>query len=236
MPTCQRRKITFFHITKTAGTTVEKYLGLFNKTMNADNDTVMFGTLKHGPAQHYPFEIFYQYRPEEEKNYFKFSFVRNPYDRIVSQYYWQLTRMRNLKDTYSFKTFLLEAEELVSNAICVYPAPTPYFTGDFFNNDEFMKVPTGNKIHFCPQHMYIFDEEDKFKLDFFGSFENFTDDFTRLCLTIDVNASIPARGFGYRTHNVSAGRPPYREMYDSTTKKIVERMYEKDLDLLKYTF
>jgi len=231
MPTCHRRKITFFHITKTAGTTVEKYLGLYPRSKQDYPSYIMFGNLKDGPSQHYPFEIFYRHRPEVEKDYFKFSFVRNPYDRMVSQYYWQLTRMRNWKGTYSFKTFLLEAEKLVSK-------------GDFFNNDKFMKVPYGNKIHFCPQHMYIFDEEGRVKLDFVGRFENFNQDLSQVCSTIfskeadnfpaDNNREVEFSET--QIHNASVGRPPYPEMYDSTTKKIVERMYEKDLDLLKYTF
>ena len=62
-----KHKCIFIHIPKCAGTSVE---------VNFSN--------KH--SNHCPVAVFARKYPRKFKNYFKFSFVRNPFDRLVSVY------------------------------------------------------------------------------------------------------------------------------------------------------
>ena len=68
----KNKKLLFVHIPRTAGTAIEKSLSV------PRGKAVM--------AQH---KTFKEYLDKQSFNsYFKFSFVRNPWDRIVSWYLW----------------------------------------------------------------------------------------------------------------------------------------------------
>ena len=63
-------KLIFVHIPKTGGTSIKKSLGITNRSLGY-----------HKRANDIKKEI-----PDKWKNYFKFSVVRNPYDRVYSIY------------------------------------------------------------------------------------------------------------------------------------------------------
>ena len=101
--------------------------------------------------QHLTFHNIKKIYPQEAKDFFKFSFVRNPYSRIASTYAGVMTFRKDLrnflvlyKDT-SFKNFL----RLVRNNM---------------------------HTHWLPINMF-FNEND---LDFIGRFENFDNDLDKL--------------------------------------------------------
>ena len=190
---------------------MEKFLNIFGNPMEGCRN-LMFGTLPHGAAQHYPPHIFYKYRPKEEQKYFRFTFVRNPYDRMVSQYLWQQNETNII-----FEDFLNKVSDLVSQ-------------DDFFNNDNFLGV-FQNKIHFCPQYLYAYSESGQLQVDLTGRFESLQEDFAKVCEYIGVGV-----GNGLPRENTNKNRGPYSQYYNSATKKLVKSIYEKDLDVFKYTF
>lgn len=109
MPYCDDRKIVFIHIPKTGGSSIEHYFGLNhrNKFMsghNAYNEDGISFALQHVRAR--DFKIL---RPEEFESYFKFSFVRNPYDRVISEYFYNQGRKKFMLDEFRtwFKNFYL---------------------------------------------------------------------------------------------------------------------------------
>lgn len=93
MPVCNQHKIIFIHVPKTAGTTIEDALNLFQVNNLYD---------KHGKLhnqsvtrQHlYGSEILEQCKINP-KDYYIFSVVRNPYDRLVSAFHF-IQNQRNL--------------------------------------------------------------------------------------------------------------------------------------------
>jgi hypothetical protein len=102
MPHHERDKFLFVHIPKTGGTSVEKALGI----TEPENfcfyswDKGQFDFLKkysplsssnklHYEPQHYTPSILKELIPGYHL-YFKFAFVRNPYTRILSEYFWGL--------------------------------------------------------------------------------------------------------------------------------------------------
>lgn len=108
MPICHNKKIAFIHIPKTAGSTIEKALDL----QNADNfyQEKKFKNYlvcpQHLTCKELSNEI-------DLTHYDIFTIVRNPYDRIVSEFYhmknneW-LFKLRNL----SFSDFIYSILEL----------------------------------------------------------------------------------------------------------------------------
>jgi len=85
-----KQKIIFVHIRKTGGTSIER-------SFNHDAD-------KKPSLKHCPIEYFKREHPKKFKEYFKFTVVRNPWDWIVSRYFWSRYHQR-LFD-YSFEEFI----------------------------------------------------------------------------------------------------------------------------------
>lgn len=82
MPISQTKKAVFVHIPKTAGTTIEKAMGMQN---NESLFSLKYDDRYKVCLQHlYHYEI-KQLHPETE-NYYWFSVVRNPLHRLISAY------------------------------------------------------------------------------------------------------------------------------------------------------
>lgn len=114
---CHHFNCLFVHVPKAAGQSVEqvfiKALDLTWETraplLLRTNDNILLGpkTLAHLTAQEYT-DMKYM-TPEQFSRYFKFSFVRNPYERLVSTYiYFDYIKK------YDFKYFL---NTIVSNEL-----------------------------------------------------------------------------------------------------------------------
>lgn len=86
-------KFLFIHIGKTGGTSIEK---LFIPEANINFNSV---ANKHHTLERYSKEF-----PNETANYFKFTFMRNPFDWLVSRYFW--SRSQGLIINYTFPEFI----------------------------------------------------------------------------------------------------------------------------------
>jgi len=69
---------------------------------------------------------------------------------------------------------------------------------------------------------------DKSLVDFIGRYENLDEDFQSICKRIKVQASLPAINVSKRDH--------YHSYYNDKTRKIVEQMFQEDIDTFGYTF
>lgn len=102
-------KFIFIKTRKTAGSAIEKYLVNY---LNPDVDvcsgseydgTPGFGKVKGG---HKTAKWIAERYPNEWKNYYKFSVVRNPWDTMVSFYYWYKKGKPSKIGRYDFDFFL----------------------------------------------------------------------------------------------------------------------------------
>ena len=102
---------------------------------------------------------------EREKfySYFKFGFVRNPWDRAVSLY--ERKQGLQLKSKMSFDEFIEWMK--FSSATCLHPVPHRYQLDWFVS-------PHGDII-----------------VDFIGKFENLRDDWGKISLKIGANSELP---------------------------------------------
>ena len=156
-----KRKIIFIHVPKTGGTSIERTLNL----MNGRNG---YGVIKHAAFQHFCWNEFKELLGEDIYNkYFKFSIVRNPYQRIISEYFWCDIPGIGFKSNQSMDDFLNYAEEIVSKQ----------------NWYE-----TIYHDHFIPQTTYLFDNNDNLMIDKLFRFEKYQEvcDFLKKKFNTDV--------------------------------------------------
>lgn len=89
MPVDHDRNLLFVHIPKTGGTTILTLLSLWNKERSPDFQK-LFGDFGTVDLQHLTLSQTAQFlTPLEFSSYFKFAFIRNPWDRAVSAAQWR---------------------------------------------------------------------------------------------------------------------------------------------------
>lgn len=225
----------FVHIPKTGGQSVENYLlQSLNKTREAhgaqfllkkNNDPLQGPQrLAHLTADEY---VAYGYlTPIEFKSWFKFSFTRNPWDRLVSFY-----KYRGFSSVVSFNNFIL------------------YYLPEYFENEHWF---------FKNQADFLFDSNEVLQMDFLGKTENLQSDFSKVAHRLSIHYDALPRNnrsiegglltrksvdlilkhprLLFQLHLSSRNTKNYKDVFTEASRKTVRTLYEKDIDLLKYTF
>lgn len=105
-----QHKFIFIKTRKTAGSSIEKYLSKhlgpndICSGSEQDNTPRLNTTEKSG---HKGWNYFKKKHEHAWTNYFTFAIERNPWDKMVSQFYW-LRRSRSFKVRRGFNTFIIE--------------------------------------------------------------------------------------------------------------------------------
>lgn len=141
--------------------------------------------------------------------YFTFSFVRNPWDLMVSCYYWWLQK------AFKWEKFHPDIKRIQQ-------------LGSF---DRFMHSQYGKEmINEIKGNMFDWiSEEGDIILDFVGRFENIQEDWKKVCEHI---------GVPYQTlpHKNRTERKPYREFYSTQTREIVAERFWRSIKEFRYSF
>jgi hypothetical protein len=194
-----RNQAIFIHVPKAAGSSI--IIQLYGKSM--------YGHRRIGE--------FYADDPEKAAAFFKFSFVRNPWDRMLSAFsylhqengstvYDRDFSRKFLKPHADFNAFMLALEDLDYRAAV-------------------MKY-----IHFRPQARWIcLPGEKTHAMDFLGRFE-----------TMEQDLAIVRERLGREAKPLAQVRPskhlPYRDAYTDKTRRLIEEIYAEDIALLNYAF
>lgn len=199
-------KCIFVHIPRTGGHTVSAVLG---HRRNKEKDKI--------PRHAFPKDYSGTF-PKEWNSYFKLTFVRNPWDRVVSA--WTRARGKYL--------YLKKDKEKIYNdhwfKINIY---------DNFNN--FVKIGLKDdykKGRFKPQKLWLFRKPNKlYEYDFIGKFEDFNNEIKRL---------IKLTGIDYDINKIptlaSSNKRPYMEYYNKKSIDVVYSLYKKEIEFLGYEF
>jgi hypothetical protein len=145
--------------------------------------------------------------PEFDRRAFKFTFVRNPFDRAVSLFHF-LKRQRYLHANVSFRTFAGLLEDKAFDPVGPYNL-------------------RGLSQCNC-QTDWLKGADGKLHVDFIGRWEHLAEDAKELAAELGVAAELP--------HLNSTDRGDYRAYYDDETRDIVARAYAEDLTELAYEF
>ena len=193
-------KCIFVHVPKTAGVSIGKSL---------------FGNLggNHMTIDHYQLV----FSRNEFKNYFKFAFVRNPWDRLVSAYHFMKAG-----------GFGADDEKWVEDNLAEYQNFDGFVKG--WLNRKNIQSP-GSAIHFLPQFKFVCTKDNIPMVDFIGYFENLEEDVAYIRDRIGISGQ--ALLFLNKTES---RRQDYRSYYTEETKRIVEDVYREDVQIFGYDF
>jgi hypothetical protein len=147
---------------------------------------------------------------------FKFCFVRNPYDRLVSEYFWKIKdndlRLGINCKNMSFKSFVYQLS-LKFNKLLDYPH---------------------NEVsHFLPQYLFVCDENGELLVDLVKKYEDGLEEglqqlFYELGYNDYDNINLP------KSNVTRNNRKKYTEYYDEQTKDIVYDLYRNDFEIFGY--
>ena len=184
----------FIHIPKAAGVSVSNAL---------------FGNLAGG---HTRLEMHLNiFEPSCILNYFKFTIVRNPWDRLVSAYHFLQKGGFEKADKDWFDKELSAYKDFDD------------FVKNWLNKENIWKWH-----HFRPQYHYMLDDNRKVKLDFIGFIENMDEDFEYIRKKLGVESTIKKLN--------KSDHKDYKDYYTEETKNIVAEVYAEDIELLGYNF
>tara|TARA_B110000444_G_scaffold35541_1_gene31038 strand:- start:1539 stop:2246 length:708 start_codon:yes stop_codon:yes gene_type:complete len=191
-----KHKCIFIHIPKAAGVSLSQNL---------------FGNLGGGHRK--AIDYYKIYSPLEFRRYFKFTIVRNPWDRLVSAYLFLKQGGFNEGDRIWFQNNLSEYnnfEEFVENWIT--------------------KKNVMSFTHFIPQYIYITGYWNFILVDKIYKFE-FMDE-----MYIDLNNRLNVTLSNVKKNTNLNRVSNYQTYYNDKTRKIVAETYEKDIKLFNYEF
>lgn len=153
------------------------------------------------------------------KNNFKFTIIRNPYDRLVSLY---LNKIKNPN-----------AKDFRKGIFCGFLKYNKFYENMPFN--EFVRVihSIPDKIsdpHLKSQYLHISDNKGNILVDYIGYFESLEKNYLEICKRLNIinPPKLP--------HEEKSKREDYKNYYNEKTKKLVEERYCKDFELFGYKF
>jgi hypothetical protein len=154
--------------------------------------------------------------------HFKFAFVRNPWDRLVSCYAQKVATVPRLPELRRADLNPPGEDERF------YPG-MPF--GEFVEAVHATPDEEAN-AHFRSQHPTVCSPEGQIMADFVGRFENLGEDFAYVAQKIGA----PELVLPHRLKSKSRGSRPYTDFYDARLKRLVHERYEKDVETFGYSF
>lgn len=196
------KNIIFLHIPKTAGQSIDRAIR---------NEEVNNYIHLHGSNA-------VQNNIEIIRNNFTFCFVRNPWDRMVSNYFY-IHKMYDIfgsnKDTllHNFRV------DVVSNT-----SNFKEFVYWVNNNKDYTML----QFHMIPQMDFIKPIRDD--IDFIGRYENLNSNVKELSKLISIKIKL------LHLNKSEKRQYAYQKYYNKDTKKIVADLYSEDIEILGYKF
>lgn len=141
--------------------------------------------------------------------YFKFTFVRNPWDRMVSYYHWRLRNQENVDvQGRTFKDWLR-----------------------FLHAGDSQKLNLNGSFQYGIKSQFeMLAIEEEITVDFVGRFENLQQDFEQICQRLAIEPKVlPHKNAINRNRH-------YTQFYDEESRILIEDLYHRDIEYFGYEF
>ena len=224
-------KSIFIHIPKTGGVSI-KYL-LSKKYEYEDQEQwiedvrkkQMFAPIDHLDAR----ESLALYGKEKWDEYFKFAFVRNPWDLAVSLYHWEKMQINSFqKKGEHISTHRMQPRswEDKDKGLVFRTFNDQSLVASF--NEYIDNLLYENQGHTWTQTKFLINRRGNIDLDFIGRFENYEQDAQSVIDKLNIDTEVP--------HKNKSDHEHYSKYYDEETKKKVEHIFKDDIEYFKYKF
>lgn len=205
-------KTIFIHIPKTAGGTVELRLGryLYQDLWIKKRKSLMSYNGKWG--QHFTCEEYIKEIGINFSDFYSFCFVRNPWDRAVSEYFY----IKKMKGCFCDEKNIPSSFE-------------EYVKGGFLCSWE---------AHTTPQIDFITDSQENIIVDDIYKFEDFEKGFKSAvdCMGLDPSYEFKKTKANVSRKPMEKKEKPYWKFYDRETRDIIAEKYRKDIAIFNYDF
>jgi len=190
----KEKKLIFIHIPKTAGISLVK--AFFGEVTLEGHRSLWF---------------YKQVFKSDFKEYFTFTIVRNPWDRLYSAYEFLEKGGINIHDKNAYQIHLSQFKDFE----------------DFVLNGLTENI-LSEITHFIPQSEFICDNKGNIMLDYVGRFEDLNKSVDTLNKRLNLNVMI--------THHNTNEKVSYTEVYTEQMIDKVSDIYKIDIELLNYNF
>ncbi|MEL7023462.1 MAG: sulfotransferase family 2 domain-containing protein [Pseudomonadota bacterium] len=206
----------FVHIPKAGGTSIEDLIWPSKRDRTEENlwggfiDGVS-NRYQTGGLQHLTGRLIREAVGQNDfDRYYKFTFARNPWDKAVSQFSYMKTRS--------------DARTILG------------LTQDTDFKTYLSLIRKVDHVQWKPQYEFFLDENGDQMVDFVGRLENFNEDVMHVINHLDVRKGLLRRKIDSIPHSKKSSRSHYKDYYDAESREIVAEMYQRDIELLNYTF
>ena len=153
-----------------------------------------------------------------------FTFVRNPYERLVSRYAHLCRRIMQISEGAK-----MEKKPQDTNLKDFF-GKNPIKLDQFKFNDFVKFTEINSDSHWEPQVDKFINQVDSLdNIDFIGKYENLQEDFNIVCDKIEIpRQQLPCINKSEHKH--------YTEYYDDETRQIVAKKCAKDIEYFGYKF
>ena len=184
----------FIHIPKNAGNTVLRQLGCY--------------------GAHESYADYLKKDMRRFKQYYKFSIVRNPWDRMVSAWAFLKSGGSHLEDKMYAKKYI-----------------EPFNSFDDFVTAWINKRYVFKMVHFYPQWAFICNLAGNIQMDFLIRFEELEAGLATVNkkLSLGWPEKLPCR-------NPSSREKSYQDYYSEESKQIIANVYQTDIEMFGYKF
>jgi len=202
----KKNKIIFIHIPKCGGTSIENSINLIEKGMYWGKNNIIAKKINFFyEMQHMPY-VSYKKLVKDINNFYIFTFVRNPFDRVISLY----------KDTKYKRHDLRKKLNLKSN----------------FSFNEFLKkIKNSNHIHHKSQTFFLDGKKDS-KIRVF-KFENFEKNFIHILKQNKLSTKLRKSNQSKKDSIIESKLKYYN---DKKNIYLVKSIFKDDLRMFDYSY
>ena len=164
-------------------------------------------------------------------NNFKFTFVRNPWSRLVSHYFFQgpgapewpetsyshlsnqlkVTRQYRIPSNNRFQK--ISFADFIKDYVC---------RTDLNNDDHNLEIRH-------PIHKRLLDKNGQLKIDFIGRNETYSEDLEILCEKLNLKNH-------NKIENKRRNTTDYRDYYDANLQGLVQEFYKDEIEFFDFEF
>ena len=206
MDVLNEEKIIFIHIPKTAGSAIELLLLKSKKNVYKNKFYGISKFNNHSKAMHHLTAKDLKSILNNYNDFFKFTIIRNPYSKLISEYYWCEVENMGYKSKQSFDKFLDDIEIIVNN--------NKYEDSIYYD-------------HFMPQYFFVYDENKDIIVDYIGKYEKLNESVQFIKSKFNITSELPI-------FEKYINRMTNKIILNESQKNRIYNLYKKDFQLFDY--